>query len=159
MSAKFLETVLLGLAAFACVSTEPSTGPLDVRSAPGDTGVVLGQVRAPSTGDSTSLPLPGALVELGRWQGGPYDYRDSLHQRPAALPDDPRFRVVWRATTDHTGSFRISGVPLRETLALRARPPAGTPYQITYLASLFGIGNTKSIWLRIVLDEKSGTSR
>jgi protocatechuate 3,4-dioxygenase beta subunit len=150
---------LIALATVACVSTEPSTSPLDLRAAPGDTATVFGQVRVPSTGDSASLPLPGAIVELGRWQGGPYDFRDSLRGRVAATADDPRFRIVARAMTDHTGSFAIGGVPVRETFALRARPPAGAAYEVTYFASLFGVRKESPIWLRILLDSVGSARR
>jgi hypothetical protein len=153
--------LLLALAAVACTSEEPSTSPLDIRTAPGDTGSVRGQVRVAVSGDSATVPLPGAIIELGHWQGGPHAFRDSVSRTVTATPDDPRFRALARKTADHTGSFLFSGVPLEETFALRARPPAGTPYQVTYLPSLFRLGLGKERWarFRILLDEMKRIQR
>jgi hypothetical protein len=131
----------------ACVTEEPSTSPLDLRTAP-DTGSVRVYVLAPEAQDSAAVSLPGAIVELGRWQGGPYEFRDLLAQRAPDTVGDPRFRVVARKTANHTGSFLFSGVPLGETFALRARPPAGSTYQVTYLPTLFTLGLGKERWAR-----------
>lgn len=147
---------LLGvLAASACSVTEPSTNPLDIRSAPGDTATIYGQVFAPAApGASLSRPVPHAVIELGRWQGGPYEFRDSLRGRVAATADDPRFRVVARAIADDTGGYRLGRVPRAETFALRALPPAGTPYRVTYVGSLFGLRNVTDARFSILLERE-----
>ena len=72
----------------------------------------------------------------------------------AATPDDPRFRVVARAIADDTGGYRLGGVPRAETFALRARPPAGTPYRVTYLASLFGLRNVTEARFSLLLERQ-----
>lgn len=147
--------LLTVLVAAACGSTEPSTNPLDVRSVPGDTAVIYGQVFAPPpAGALPRTPVPGAVVELGRWEGGPYDFRDSLRGDVVATADDPRFHVVARALANDTGGYMIGGVPRTQTFALRARPPAGAPYRVTYLRSLFGLRNVTQIRFPLVLEPK-----
>jgi hypothetical protein len=142
--------LLAVLATAGCGITEPSANPLDVRAG---TATIYGQVFAPlAPGANQPRPVPGAVIELARWQGGPYDFRDSLRGRVAAAPDDPRFRVVAHALADDTGRYRLPGVPRAEIFALRARPPAGTPYRVTYLGSLFGLRNVTEARFSILLE-------
>jgi hypothetical protein len=136
------------LAAAACSVTEPSANPLDVRAG---TASIYGQVFALAPGASLPQPVPRAVLELGRWQGGPYDFRDSLRGGVAATPDDPRFRVVASVVTDDTGGYRLRGVPRAEIFALRARPPAGAPYRVTYMGSLFGLQHVTEARFSILL--------
>jgi hypothetical protein len=133
----------------ACrAETEPSTTPLDVRTAPGDTAVLYGWVyhpAPPSTPWKERRPVPAAVVELGTWRGTPYEFRDSLVRAVGARPDDPRFHVIARARTDAAGRFRFGGVPKPQIFAMRARPPAGLPYRVTYFESLFGLAHVDSV--------------
>jgi hypothetical protein len=144
---------LVMLATLACVSEEPSTSPLDLRTHSDDEARVSGQVRA-SAGDARLLPVPKAVVELGRWRGGPHDLSGLLGEGVAATPDDPRFRVIARALVDDSGAYHFREVPRGQIFGLRARPPAGTPYQVTYLDSLFSLGQGRDRWkcFRIVLE-------
>jgi hypothetical protein len=150
-----LGILLFALIVLACITEEPSTSPLDIRTDPSDEGRVSGQVRAPAPG-AEPVRVPGAVVELGRWQGGPNDFRDSLGQR-GATPDDPRFRVIARAAVDDTGAYNLREVPRWQTLGLRVRPPAGTPYRVTYLDSLFSLGQEgreRWKWFLIILERR-----
>lgn len=144
-------SLLLALA--ACSSTEPVTAPTDFRLLAAGTGVVYGQLLAapPGGGMPSATSVPGLVVELGIWQGTPYTFRDSLTHDVAARPDDPRFKLLSQTTPDAQGGYRFAEVPKQVGLALRARPPAGTPYRVTYFPTLFGIGSTDSIRIPIVL--------
>jgi len=139
----------------ACGATEPATSPLDLRGTPGDTATIYGQIFAMAPpGAVPTEPVPRAVIELGRWQGGPYDFRDSLRGGVAATPDDPRFRVVARVMADDTGGYRLGGVPRAEIFALRVRPPSHTPYRVTYLGSLFGLRNVTEVRFSVQLERK-----
>jgi hypothetical protein len=140
-----LVAVFLSVANLACLTSEPSTSPMDIRA--GDTGTLSGQVRVstaavmvrvPMGGWSWATPVPGATVELGRWRGNAVDFHDVVTRRSA---DDPRFHVLVGAVVDDTGAFRLDGLPKQTIFALRARPPAGATYTVTYVDSLFTVGN------------------
>ncbi len=144
--------ILLGLA--GCGGSEPSTGPRDFRLLTADGGgVVYGLLFAvpPGGGLPARVVVPGTVIELGIWQGTPYTFRDSLTHDAAASPDDPRFKTIARVTADGEGSYRIPGAPRQVGLAVRARPPAGAPYRVSYCQTLFGIGNADSIGTAIIL--------
>ncbi len=151
MSRRWVGLSVALIAVVACVTEEPSTSPLDVRTAPGEEGRVSGQVRG-SAGDSGLRPLPGAIVELGRWRGGPDDFR-RLGTRVGATQDDARFRVIARVVVDDSGAYHFREVPRAQIFGLRARPPTGPPYRVTYLDSLFSLGQGRDRWkwFRIVL--------
>jgi hypothetical protein len=136
---------LASVLVLACTAEEPSTSPLDIRTDSDDEGRVSGQVRAPA-GDSEPVPVPGAVIELGRWQGGPDDFRDSQGKQSGTAPDDPRFRVIARAVVDDSGAYNLREVPRWQTLGLRVRPVPGTPYRVTYLDSLFSLGQGRDRW-------------
>jgi hypothetical protein len=132
-----LVAVFLSVAILACLTSEPSTSPMDIRAAPGDTGTMSGQVGlAVGPGPFSRGPVPGAIVELGRWRGNAVDLHDVVTR---LSPDQSRFHVILRTVSDDSGSFRFTGLPLHTVFALRARPPAGTPYAVTYLDSLFTV--------------------
>jgi hypothetical protein len=134
--APFIASIAVVGGAACRAETEPSTTPLDVRTAPGDTAVLYGWVYHPA---------PAAVVELGTWRATPYEFRDSLVRAVGARPDDPRFHVIARARTDASGRFRFGGVPRPQILAMRAQPPAGLPYRVTYFESLFGLAHVDSV--------------
>jgi len=142
----------------ACgAGTEPSTTPLDVRAAPGDTAVLYGWVyhpAPPSTPWTQRRPVRAAVVELGTWRGTPYEFRDSLVRAVGARPDDRRFAVVARTQTDAGGRFRFGGIPKPQIFAMRARPPAGLPYRVTYFESLFGLAHVDSVNFSITLERR-----
>jgi protocatechuate 3,4-dioxygenase beta subunit len=91
-------------------------------------------------------------VELGTWRGTPYEFRDSLVRAVGARPDDPRFHVVARTQTDATGRFRFGGVPKPQIFAMRARPPDGLRYRVTYFGSLFGLAHVDSVNFSITFE-------
>lgn len=125
---------------------------MDIRAAPGDTGTISGQVRlalGQGPAPATRGPVPGATVELGRWRGNAVDLHDAVTRHTA---DDPRFHVVLSTVADGSGSFRLTGIPMHTIFALRARPPAGTPYAVTYFDSLFTVNNLR--WARILFVAK-----
>lgn len=153
---RFVIGAVVLLSGAACGGgTEPSMTPLDVRTAPGDTAVLYGWVyhpALPTTPWAQRRPVPAAVVELGTWRGTPYEFRDSLARAVGARPDDSRFHVVARTQTDATGRFRFGGVPKPQTFAMRARPPAGLPYRVTYFESLFGLAHVDSVNFSITFE-------
>ena len=135
--------------------TEPSLTPLDVRMAPGDTAVLYGWIYhpvPPATAWKDRRPVSGVLVELGTWRGTPYEFRDSLARAVGAQPEDRRFHVVARTRTDSGGRFRFGGVPRPKTFAMRATPPAGFHYRVTYFPSLFGLAHVDSVNFSIMFE-------
>jgi protocatechuate 3,4-dioxygenase beta subunit len=96
--------------------------------------------------------VPQVLVELGTWRGTPYEFRDSLVRGVGARADDPRFRVVARTHTDATGRFRFGGVPKPQIFAMRAQPPRGLGYRVTYFESLFGLAHVDSVNFSITFE-------
>jgi hypothetical protein len=141
----------------ACVTEEPSTSPLDLRTNSHEEGRVSGQVRASIGGESATHPVPKAVVELGSWRGGPDDLRNLHGEGIAGTQDDPRFRVIARVVVDDSGAYHFREVPRGQIFGLRARPPVGTPYRLTYLDSLFSLGQGRDRWkwFRIVLQPMS----
>jgi len=139
----------------ACGMTEPATDPADLRATPSDTATVYGQIFAMAPpGAVPTEPVPRPVIELGRWQGGPYAFRDSLRGAVAATPDDDRFRVAARVMAADTGGYRLGGVPRAEIFALRVRPPSHTPYRVTYLGSLFSLRNVTEVRFSVQLERK-----
>jgi hypothetical protein len=140
----------------ACrAGTEPSNTPLDLRAAPGDTAVLYGWVyhpAPPGTPWAQRRTVAAALVELGTWRGTAYEFRDSLARAVGARPDDSRFHVVARTRTDSAGRFRFGGVPKPKIFAMRASPPPGLPYRVTYFESLFGLAHVDSVNFSITLE-------
>lgn len=141
----------------ACATEEPSTSPLDLRTNSSEEGRVSGQVRASIGGESATRPVPKAVVELGSWRGGPYEFLDSHGEDLAGTQDDARFLVVARVVVDDSGAYHFREVPRGQIFGLRAQPPAGTPYRLTYLDSLFSLGQGRDRWkwFRIVLQPMS----
>jgi hypothetical protein len=144
--------------ALACrAGTEPSTTPLDVRAAPGDTAVLFGYVyepAPPTTAWKDRRSVPDVVVELATWRGTPYEFRDSLTHAVGAAPDDPRVHVVARSRTDARGRFRFGGVPKAGSFVMRARPPAGRAYRVTYFPSLFGLAHVDSVNFSITFEAR-----
>jgi len=68
----------------------------------------------------TGLPLPGVVVRADHWNR--YSFPVVLYP----LTDWPGTFI--RTTTDAQGRYRITGLPSRETVALRADPADGEPY-------------------------------
>jgi hypothetical protein len=138
----------LGVVLIACgLETAPSTDPLATRTGLGNTATIYGEVyepAAPSTPWAERVPVAGAVIELGHWSASIAEFRDTLARAVAASPDDPRFEIVSRTITDRNGRYRLAAVPKESILALRARPPSGRPYRVTYLASLFSLQRVDS---------------
>lgn len=149
---------VLSLLAVGCGGgAEVPTSPLDSGAAATDTGTVFGQVVAlvgqGGTGRPQGFgdPVGDATVELGIWRGSAGEFRDSAAHVLRVRPDDPRFKVVARAVTNHLGEYRFPGLPKKQVFAMRVRPPAGSAYEVTYLESLFWLFRSAEMRLTLVI--------
>lgn len=150
---------LLVAPAVACSGgTEPATTPLDLRTGPGDTAVIFGWIYEPAPPTmlwKDRIPIPGVTVELATWRGTALEFRDSVKRNVAAMPDDPRVHVVARTHTDASGRFRFGGVPKHQDFIMRALPPPGRPYRLTYYPSLFGLAHVDSANFPIMFERET----
>ena len=153
---------VLSLLAVGCgTGTEVPTSPLDSPAAASDTGTVYGQVIAPAgqvaTGRPQGLgaPVANATVELGIWRGSAGEFRDSAARALRVRPDDPRLKVVARVVTNHLGEYRFPGLLKKQVFAMRACPPAGSPYEVTYFESLFWLFRSAEMRLTLVVRRSS----
>ena len=154
-------SVLSAVVAGCGSGTEVPTSPLDHRAASSDTGTVYGQVVLPARRSATVLgvgfgaPLEGATVELGTWRGSATEFRDSTAHVVRVSPDDPRFVLIAGVVTNELGEYRFPGVPKKQVLAMRARPPAGSGYETTYFESLFWLFTSKEMRLTVMMRRSS----
>jgi hypothetical protein len=86
----------------------------------------------------TGLPLPGVVVRADHWN------RNSFPLVLYPMTDWPG--TFLRTTTDAQGHYRITGLPSRETVALRADPADGQPYH----PATHEFGNTPGVGARVL---------
>jgi hypothetical protein len=149
---------VLSLLAVGCGGgAEVPTSPLDSPAAASDTGTVYGQVVVPVGQSGTGRPqgfgdpVGDATVELGICRGSAGEFRDSAAHGLMVRANDPRFKVVARTVTNHLGEYRFPGLPKKQVFAMRVRPPAGSPYEVTYFESLFWLFRLAEMRLTLVM--------
>jgi hypothetical protein len=99
--------------------------------------------------------VPAARVEIGLWDGSPAFYRDTLTGRPPTSPNDPRFQLLSSTITDAAGRFRIDSMPRRVAYAFRVIPPKGSPWNVGYGESMYGMPNEATLEAFRVQRERS----
>jgi len=89
--------------------------------------------------------VPGARVDVGMWDGSPAFYRDTLTHQPPTAANDPRFQLLSSTITDAYGRFQFDSMPRGVPYALRVIPPDGSPWQVGYGESMYGVPSDETL--------------